>query len=176
MPSASVLLAVPTPPCRPEARAPVPAPDSAHRHGAALGRGAGSVPEGLVGPVAEHTAAPEVEDHSCGNDRHDVLRQRPNREAGVMVLVPAHHSVSRGQAEGTTSRQADGLHPVDHRCRIEEVGFAGAGAAAAHVARRHGAAVDANDRGSCTPAAAAPLVVPDEYPGNVGDVAEAHPF
>ena len=69
--------------------------------------------------------------------------------------------------------QADRMHSIDHRHRIQQVGLPGAWAATAHVARRRRATVDPHHGRAGSPAAAASLVVADQDARYVGDVAEA---
>jgi hypothetical protein len=66
------------------------------------------------------------------------------------------------------------LNAIDHRDRIEQIGFAGARATAAHVARCDRAPVDANDCRTGPPSSTGSLVMTDQHARHVGDVAEAH--
>ena len=59
------------------------------------------------------------------------FRRPLRREAGGIDL--GHDAVCRGEAEGTATGEPHRVDRVDESARVEEVGLAGAGPAAAHV-------------------------------------------
>ena len=78
------------------------------------------------------------------------------------------------KTEGTPARKKYRMDAGDCTICPQQIGLAGARAAAAHVARGQGSTVDAHHGGSRPPATAAPVMMADENAGHVGDVAEAH--
>src|SRR4029079_7590475 len=108
--------------------------DRAHRHGTRARRCARPKAELVVWAVRKSTTTTKIEDDCRGHDRNDVTWPRPDRKPGVVPFVPPHDPVRSREAIRTSARQADRLHPIDHRRRIEQVGLARSGPATANIA------------------------------------------
>ena len=131
----------------------------------------GSTPaECRVRRVVEATADTEIEQHGGGDDRNHLVRFGSNRVAAIALGEPAHDAVGGGESVGAAAGEADGVDALDEVDRVEQVGLACAGRAAADVDTSDGAWRREHDRRAGEPAAPAPLVVADADPGDVGEV------
>jgi hypothetical protein len=160
-----VALAVPTPPLRLPARAPAPAPTFDLGGGCVVG----GLAEAGVRVVGEATAAAQVEDHRAGDDRHHFTRTA-HRDADAIPQQSPGHPVGGREPEGGAAAEDERVDPLHEVLWVEQVGLAGAGAAAADV--------DTTDRSlrrsehdgrAGQPAVTNPLGLTDPDPGDVGD-------
>ena len=169
VPSVIVALAMPNPPLMPAVSAPVPAPTLPCA--VAVGRAAADClpAERSVGPVVEPTAAPEIEDHGGGDDRHDGTGVVADGVADLVGGQPRHHSIGGGEAEGAAAGQAHGMDLLDEVLGPEQIGLARAGRATAHVDAGGCTARCEYDGGTGQPSRTRPAVVPDEQSRHVGE-------
>ena len=74
-------------------------------------------------PIAEGATAAEVEDHRRRNDRNDLMRLEADRQANSGGLEAFHDAIRGRQPVRAAAGEHDRIHPLDHRCRIQQVGL-----------------------------------------------------
>ena len=131
------------------------------------GGGRGGVTELTIGRKAAPilvAAIEQVEQHRAADDRNANV---PDREAAALLAQPGLHAGRRVEPEGGAARQHHRVDALDRAVRLEQVGFARARGAAAHVDRRDRWLVE-QDGGH--PGGETGIVgVPDADAGHVGD-------
>ena len=135
------------------------------------GRGSfgGAVAELGVGPGAEVAAAAEIEQHNRGHDRYDLAGLGADGEAGAAFLEEAHHAARGVEAVGAASREHERVDALDEAPRVEQIGLARAGGAAAHLDARDCAVREEQDGRAGQELRVGARVAADEDTGDVDD-------
>jgi hypothetical protein len=107
----------------------------------------------------------QVEEHRRRNNRH---ARRSRVKADALIGQRAHDAVGGGQPKGAAARQHHRMHLGHHAARIEQIGLAGSGRAAAHIhrAKRGPGAPDDGAAGASLQVG----IMPDEDAGHVAEI------
>ena len=172
-PEGSTALAVPMPPLRPPATAPVPAPVLPWATGApgpvSAAAAAAARPSAASGRARQSPPRPRSKRAAAGTTGYDLRGVGADPEAAAPLLQPGGDTGRGVKAEGAAAGQHDRLDALDEVARVERVGLPGAGAAAAYVDGRDGTALGCQDDGGAGQAAAAgALGVADPEAEDVG--------